>query len=280
VDKIDVAILEQDMDAAAMTTFLAMLTQRGHELQNAWNVFNLYSKAVHLTNASSVSDTEKRLSRLTALPHGTLKRFSTVTVAIVGASRRFLQQARTHQVGFNYMSGSLQYSDHTEVDVTAKERFVVPYALLEKDYADCTVARQDKYLRNLQSAYDAYSQLIKEGLDHDTAAYVLPMATRNVLIMQGNFESWQHFIKLRCCRRNTDETRYVATRIWHELACNVRFSTAMLAGYGPDCLWDGCKEGALSCKSGFKGCVERAPRTMAKHILTHDWPLLYKEAGL
>ena len=44
-----------------------------------------------------------------ALPHPTIQKFAVITVAIVGASRRFLAQITRHQNEVKFMSASLQY---------------------------------------------------------------------------------------------------------------------------------------------------------------------------
>ena len=48
-----------------------------------------------------------------ALPHPTIQKFAVITVAIVGASRRFLAQITRHQNEVKFMSASLQYSNYT-----------------------------------------------------------------------------------------------------------------------------------------------------------------------
>ena len=142
--------------------------------------------------------------RLTDMPHSTIKRFSPVTIAIVGASRRILAQARTHQVGITYVSASLQYSDYS-----GKGQFVIPYEILEKGGAV-----QESYEAKCKADLDYYGDMIKSGVSNDTAGYAMNQALRNVLIIQANQESWAHFIRMRSCNRNTAETQYVTIKIW------------------------------------------------------------------
>ena len=59
------------------------------------------------------------------LPHTTIQKFGIINIVVVGASRRFLAQITRHQNEVKYMSGSLQYSDYSEV-----EDFVIPYDLM------------------------------------------------------------------------------------------------------------------------------------------------------
>ena len=76
------------------------LTQRGHEIHSMDDLLMLYEKAY----------TENTLERITTLPHPTVQKFAVITVAVVGASRRFLSQITRHQNEVKFMSASLQYS--------------------------------------------------------------------------------------------------------------------------------------------------------------------------
>ena len=60
-----------------------------------------------------------------ALPHPTIQKFAVITVAIVGASRRFLAQITRHQNEVKFMSASLQYSNYT-----GQADFAVPYSIM------------------------------------------------------------------------------------------------------------------------------------------------------
>ena len=67
--------------------FAARLTQRGHAIHSMDDLLALYEKAY-------TADTVKRIA---SLPHPAVQKFSVITVAVVGASRRFLAQITRHQ---------------------------------------------------------------------------------------------------------------------------------------------------------------------------------------
>lgn len=245
MDKIKVYILKESTDALGMQLFLARLTQRGHNIQDLNDLMELYNKSVQ------EAPSKRSLMRdLAELPHGTIKRFTPVTVAIVGASRRFLAQARTHQVGMNYVSASLQYSDYSGTG-----EFVVPYPIIERDYQSERDGEPPRatgyYLDSCRRSLEAYN-LIASDIDNDTASYAMPQGLRNILIMQGNAEAWQYFIRLRACNRNTPETQYVALRIWEALQ---KFTTDGEIVYNkysccPPCPYSTgvrCPEGKMTC---------------------------------
>lgn len=286
MNKIEVAVIDHHDKPGSMMMFLAKLTQRGHSISNMQDLLNLYESTA--PKASTVE-------AVAALPHGTIKRFCPITVAIVGASRRFLAQARTHQVGFNYVSASLQYSDYS-----GKGQFVVPYAILRADNEQNKVVRENvgkgidspypaltkvgeadlnffrkKYLASCEASMEAYKE-IAEATDNDTAGYAAPQGLRNILIIQANHEAWMNFIRLRSCNRNTNETQYVTLRIWEELL-KTPDGEEMFRFAGPDCMFGSCREGKMFCGSPMKK-LEREARKLGvatpRHIIDTQWPLL------
>lgn len=82
--------------------FAARLTQRGHKISTMEDLLALYEQ----------SFSDDTLSAISSLPHPTVQKFSVITVAIVGASRRFLAQITRHQNEVKFMSASLQYSNY------------------------------------------------------------------------------------------------------------------------------------------------------------------------
>lgn len=255
MDKIQVSILhESHTEPGGMMMFLARLTQRGHAVTNMEDLLELY--------VASVNGRNKRIAEVASLPHGTIKRFTPITIAIVGASRRFLAQARTHQVGMTYVSGSLQYSDYSN-----KAEFTVPYELLDKP------EQMRQYLSTCHFSMGMYECFTKSGISNDTAGYMAPQGLRNILIMQGNHEAWTHFIRMRSCKRNTTETRIVATKIWDVLLNESADGAEMFKYAGPDCVYGMCREGKMTC--GIPLGLDTPTEIIAK-----EWPLLTKEIQL
>lgn len=271
--KIEVAVLDSHNNPGGMMMFLAKLTQRGHNIKCMDDLKKLYN--------DSISPMPATIERVAALPHGTIKRFCPITIAIVGASRRFLAQARTHQVGFNYVSASLQYSNYAgEAD------FVVPYALMEADHSnnkginDRTVQHSlvQEYLDSCNESMITYQRLA-EATDNDTAGYAAPQGLRNILIMQANHEAWMNFIRSRSCNRNTNETQYVTLRIWEELL-KTEDGEEMFRYAGPDCMFGACREGKMCCGKPLKKAERTARETgvaTPRYIIDNQWPLLKEE---
>ena len=272
MDKIEVGVIAEHGDALETMGFLARLTQRGHNIKSLADIKELLGKPVPSKFAEALMKMEL---------HGTIKRFTPITVAIVGASRRFLAQARTNQVGFNYVSASLQYSNYGD---TAD--FVVPYSLMEARNRRTTLMTADGdswkpqdpvelYLESCRDSMDTYRRLA-DMTDNDTAGYAAPQGLRNILIMQGNHEAWLHFLKTRTCHRNTVETQYVAFRIWEELL-KTSGGEEMFQFAGPDCMYGRCREGKMCCGMPMRVVPQLAEDkgiSIPRHMIETKWPLL------
>lgn len=260
---IEVAVLHEAHSCpAGMMMFLAKLTQRGHNIQCMKDLQDLYESSM---------GKHKTAKSVAALPHGTIKRFAPITVAIVGASRRFLAQARTHQVGITYVSASLQYSNYS-----GKADFVVPYELIKKDHEIGCPKLIPLYLDSCKKAMKVYDYIAADT-DNDTAGYAAPQGLRNILIIQANHEAWMHFIRLRGCNRNTVETQYVTMRIWEELL-KTEDGEELFAYAGPDCMYGICREGKMCCGEPLKKYTSVDTNvSIPRQIINDKWPLLKEE---
>lgn len=260
MNKIEVAVLETHGDPGQWAAFLARLTQRGHSIKNMNDLKELFEQ----------SHTPGFLKAVAQLPHGTIKRFTPITIAIVGASRRFLAQARTNQVGFNYVSASLQYSDYSgEAD------FVVPYEITKADHEHPEYRLTKLYLDGCHYDMDEYSTIASIA-GNDAAGYKAPQGLRNILIMQANHQAWDYLIRLRGCNRNTVETQYVTMLIWEALL-NTPDGEAFFGKSGADCMGIGCREGKFCCGDPMKKFTKIAKDTgvtVPRAIINERWPLL------
>ena len=260
MNKIEVKVLETHGDPGQWVTFLARLTQRGHNIKNMADLVDLFNQ----------SHTPGFVEDLAKLPHGTIKRFTPITIAIVGASRRFLSQARTSQVGTNFVSASLQYSNYSnEAD------FVVPYEITEADHQNGDTFYRGVYLEGCRRDMREYAALA-EVAGNDAAGYKAPQGLRNILIMQANHQSWDYFIRLRGCNRNTVETQYVTMRIWEELL-NTPDGREFFEYSGPDCMNGSCREGKMCCGDPMRKYIRIAKQSttsLPRAIINDKWPLL------
>lgn len=245
---IEITILEPDTYTSARKLMVtaARLTQRNHSIHNLTDLIMLHERPA----------SDDLVATLSHLPHPTLQKLGTITVAIVGASRRFLAQITRHQNEVKFMSGSLQYSD-----MSGNSSFVMPYNLLN----DAQGA--DDYLRECKRSARAYESLIASGIDHDSAGYLMPQGMRNTLLICATPYQWKHMISQRVCRRNTDEMRVVMLRVWSLLH---QLDPIVFDKIGPGCMTSHCPEGKMWC--GARLAKDASP----DDILREDYPLLYE----
>ena len=227
--KIEVKILNPESidQAEKLMVCAARLTQRGHQISCLDDFMDLYEKPYQRSTVAN----------LVKLPHPTIQKFGIINVVVVGASRRFLAQITRHQNEVKYMSASLQYSDYSGV-----EDFVIPYDLIG-------TGQEEGYLRQCSMAMKNYQEMIRSGVDNDSAGYCVPQGMRNILLISATPYQWKHMIHQRTCRRNTKETRYV-----------------MLNG--------GCEEGKMTCGKSIP------PQMLPTDIIRVDFPKLCEESVL
>ena len=136
--------------------FAARLTQRGHKINTMEDLTALYEK-------SFSNDTVTAISKL---PHPTIQKFAVITVAIVGASRRFLAQITRHQNEVKFMSASLQYSNYA-----GQADFAVPYEILT-----APKAIQEMYLESCKSDMIVTKNCARQGSGTTRRAMSRPRA--------------------------------------------------------------------------------------------------------
>lgn len=232
--------------------FAARLTQRGHRITGMDDLMALYEKAF----------TKETVELIAGLPHPTVQKFAVITVAVTGASRRFLAQITRHQNEVKFMSASLQYSNYT-----GQADFALPYEVLA-----APEPVQALYLKSCHAGMESYEKLCGAGISHDAAGYVTPQGLRNVLLVSATPFQWKHIIGQRVCRRNTDETRIVLLKIWQEL---YTLSPELFAPVltGPSCQRAKCLEGKMACHRPMGADMEPA------NILRTDYPAICKGGG-
>ena len=134
-------------EAEQNMVFAARLTQRGHTIRNMEDLMDLY----HQTYS------KETVEHIAGLPHPTVQKFMVITVAVVGASRRFLTQITRHQNEVKYMSASLQYSNYS-----GHAAFAIPYEILKAENSI-----QKLYTKSCQSDLNNYEKLCAAGISHD-----------------------------------------------------------------------------------------------------------------
>lgn len=199
---------------------LAMrLTQHGHEINDLDDLEELFHET-------------KFAKGFMELPHEVPQKAGVISIAIVGASRRFLAQITKHHEAF-IVSSSLQYSNYKNV-----ANFCVPYEIINTD-------KEQAFLESCYEASKSYDKFVTE-CSNDTSGYLMPQALRSIIMITATIPVWQHIIRQRICKRNTDETRYIALRI---LDIFQRMCPEL---FPPIRVYPCCEEGKLACGNGYR----------------------------
>jgi len=241
MNKISVLVLQEpEVNPVIMTTLAAKITQQKIKVPN--ELFDLMAFKTGL------------VENVLKMEHPNVIRHSSWTLAIFGASRRFLAQITRHKIGIDFTSASLQYQD-------MRNNFdpVVPYPLIEYTVKTGDTSKVTAYKEMCKQSFNNYNNVIEQlKFDNDTAGYVSCAASRNLLLVTANTEAWRNIIKERICNRNTLETQYVALKIWETLI-HAKDGFFMFSNLGPSCMTDKCTQGKMSCKKPYRkieDCIE------------------------
>lgn len=231
MENIKVKILNHNLDGTPL--FLAKMTQRGSEITSMDDLLKLYFDNVDKTPSS----------KLLNLPHSTIFRMCNLTVAIYGLSTKAVSQLRTHATRLTFMSTSTQYSEFSKLDIP----YVEPENLNDE--------QRLVYRAALRKVHEAYSDMIKEGIDRDDAGYLLPQSLKKCLVISGNFPAWQYMLSLRLCNRNTREVQYICQLILDAITkeCGKVWADKCL----PNCVDGQCKEGKFCCGKKYEDIREK-----------------------
>ena len=130
-------------EAEKNMVFAARLTQQGHKIASMDDLMELYEKSFSVQTVAAMG----------ALPHPTIQKFAVITVAIVGASRRFLAQITRHRIA-SFSVQSQRYvrledfryviPPEIEADPAAKAAFIDAMNADAKHYLELVKALEEK----------------------------------------------------------------------------------------------------------------------------------------
>ena len=89
-----------------------------------------------------------------------------------------------------------------------------------------------------------YQEMIRYGVDNDSAGYCAPQGMRNILLIGATPYQWKHMIRQKICRRNAKETRYAMLKIWEQI---LERNRELFSDCEPFCMNGGCEEGKMTC---------------------------------
>lgn len=225
MNKIEVKILDHNLNKN-FVTFLAMLTQRGSEINSMQDIETLYQKVVDKAPREA----------LIKLPHTTIQRMNYVTIAICGLSTKAVSQLRTHAKRCTCISTSTQYSSYEN----RADNYVFP-----SDIDDLDKTMMEQAYKDIQRAYN---NLLKFA-DKDAVGYLLPQGLRKAFIMSANIDDWNYILRTRLCHRNTKEVQYICKLIYNAIKA---IDPVWVSNALPLCSNGRCPEGKFCCGQLYK----------------------------
>ena len=232
-------------EAEKNMVFAARLTQQGHKIASMDDLMELYEKSFSVQTVAAMG----------ALPHPTIQKFAVITVAIVGASRRFLAQITRHRIA-SYSVQSQRYvrldefeyvtPPEIEADPAALDAFRQAMDQQGEEYRRIAALLKDGHIRRLmqQGMSEKEATRKAEKLAIEDARFVLPNACDTKMIVTMNARSLHNFFKHRCCARAQWEIRALADEM---LRLVYPIAPALFAMAGPSCVRGACSEGSMTC---------------------------------
>lgn len=168
------------------------------------------------------------------------------TFAIEDVSRSLLAQITRHRIA------SFSVQSQRYVDMSNPE-FIIPPAVKDAGLEDAYInfcnlfaLAYKNVLANLVDKYTKEGKPVKEAtkVAQEDARFVLPESTCTKIITTMNARQLRHFFNVRCCNRAQWEIRNLADMM---LALVKQIAPMLFAGCGPNCVWDKCSEGKMTC---------------------------------
>ncbi|MDR2671735.1 MAG: FAD-dependent thymidylate synthase [Coriobacteriales bacterium] len=159
------------------------------------------------------------------------------TFAIDGVSRALTHQLVRHRIA-SFNQQSQRYVTFTDSPEVIKPQSITgtPELLAVFNTA-------------IDTAYNAYAELIEAGVPAEDARYVLPNACASKIVVTMNIRELLHFFELRCCHRAQWEIQELGNRML-ELA--KPHAPYLFCDAGAPCRRGPCPEGTMTCGRPFE----------------------------
>jgi thymidylate synthase (FAD) len=163
------------------------------------------------------------------------------TFAIDGVSRALTHQLVRHRLA------SFNQQSQRYVTLTGEPQIVTPRTVSD----DPELAAI--FNTAIDTAYNAYSQLVEAGVPAEDARYLLPNACISKIVVTMNIRELLHFFEVRCCRRAQWEIQDLGHRMLELVAPTAPY---IFMDAGAPCRRGPCTEGKMTCGEPFER-VER-----------------------
>lgn len=187
--------------------------------------------SIELIESMSREKVEKILRKVIELGHHSTLEHASFTFGVKGVSRALTHQLVRHRIA-SYSQQSQRYVRF------AQPEYIVPQKVGK---------REDRKIFDdaVLNAWNAYNQLIENGVPEEDARYVLPNATATSITITMNARELLHFFSLRCCNRAQWEIKKMAKLMLREVRS---IAPIMFERAGAYCDQHGyCNQGEMGC---------------------------------
>ncbi|MDR1088231.1 MAG: FAD-dependent thymidylate synthase [Coriobacteriales bacterium] len=198
--------------------------------------------AAELRESMSAEQVQKILRVIMNSGHFSALEHASYSFAIEGVSRALTHQLVRHRIA------SFNQQSQRYVTLSGEPEIVVPETIGE----DASLAAL--FHTAVDTAYNAYQDLLDAGVPAEDARYVLPNACTTKIVVTMNIRELLHFFELRCCRRAQWEIQELAGRMLQLAETTAPY---IFMDAGAPCRRGPCPEGTMSCGQAF----ERVART-------------------
>jgi len=190
------------------------------------------SGITHLEERLKEAPYERLLGKILKMGHLSVLEHASFTFGIEGISRATSHQLVRHRIA--------SYSQQSQRYVAFRDslEYVIPPSIEER------AGLKRRFVKEVDSLYKLYRELIKAGVPTEDARYILPNATSTKIIVTMNARELLHFFSLRCCERAQWEMREMAKRM---LSLVKKEAPIIFARAGPGCIRGKCPEGEMTC---------------------------------
>lgn len=169
----------------------------------------LISRAYRICYASTQKEEDKELEFIAACikrGHTSPIEHCSATFLVGGISRPCSQQLERHRIA-SYTQESQRYVKFNEYE----QGSIYPPSIMENEDAVGIFARAEN------ACFDAYKELLNEGIKPEDARFILPQTVCTRLMVTMNFRALRNFFSLRLDPRAQWEIRQLANEIYAAL---------------------------------------------------------------
>ena len=208
--------------------------------------------AADLKHEMGADDVARLVRVLVRSGHHSALEHASFSFAVDGVSRALTHQLVRHRVA-SYNQQSQRY-----VNFGAGDSFIVPPSVAANAEAEAV------FLEAMERARVAYDRLVELGLAEgrtresvqEDARFVLPNAAETKIVVTMNARELRHFFQVRCCNRAQWEILALA---WEMRGMVKALAPNLFERTGPNCLYDKCREGKMTCGTPYKAADVDGP---------------------